>query len=226
MERLEQELRVVRDDVQNLWKSIHMLCIQKICPKILRDHLAVQASSIDFLEKQRLTIKKFQQVNVHGPGATSMDVDALAKTKGGKKGGKEKDKGGKSKKFEGNCFWCGAYGHMMEDCQKNVAGKPQVPKSPRGPDPKSKGKGKGGKGKKGASSLDEWPDGQKSAQSNEQVIEEVAGHWCCQSTRDVQPTRLASLGKNPETGTRSLEILKSGNSVPMLSTLNWERESI
>ena len=31
-----------------------------------------------------------------------MDVDALAKTKGGKKGGKVKDKGGKSKKFEGN----------------------------------------------------------------------------------------------------------------------------
>ena len=33
MERLEQELRVVRqrygDDVQNLWKSIHMVCIQK-----------------------------------------------------------------------------------------------------------------------------------------------------------------------------------------------------
>ena len=36
MERLEQELRVVRqrfgDDVQNLWKSIHMVCIQKFCP--------------------------------------------------------------------------------------------------------------------------------------------------------------------------------------------------
>ena len=33
MERLEQDLRVVRqrfgDAVQNLWKSIHMLCIQK-----------------------------------------------------------------------------------------------------------------------------------------------------------------------------------------------------
>ena len=41
MKRIEQELRVVRqrfgDDVQNLWKSIHMVCIQKICPKILRD---------------------------------------------------------------------------------------------------------------------------------------------------------------------------------------------
>ena len=82
MERLEQELRVVRqkfgDDVQNLWKSIHMVCIQKICPKILRDHLAVQSSSIDSPEKQRLTIEKFLQAN-----ATPMDVDALAKTKGG-----------------------------------------------------------------------------------------------------------------------------------------------
>ena len=48
MESLEQELGVVRqrfdDDVQNLMKSIHMVCIQKICPKILRDHLAVQAA--------------------------------------------------------------------------------------------------------------------------------------------------------------------------------------
>ena len=45
-----------------------------------------------------------------------MDVDALAKTKGGKKGGKGKEnKGNKSKKFDVNCFWCGTYGHM-EDC--------------------------------------------------------------------------------------------------------------
>ena len=68
MERLEQELRVVRQrlggDVQNLWTSIHIVCIQKICPKIPRDHLAVQVTSIDSLE--RLTIEKFLQANVHG----------------------------------------------------------------------------------------------------------------------------------------------------------------
>ena len=106
MERLEQELRVVRqrfcDDVQNLWRSI---CIQKICPKILRDHLAVQASSIDSSERQTLTIEKFLQATVQGAGVTPMDVDALAKTKGGKKGGKEKDKEPEAKKFDGNCFW-------------------------------------------------------------------------------------------------------------------------
>ena len=74
MERLEQELRVVRqrfgDDVQNLWKSIHMVGIQKICLRILRDHLAVQAASIDSFEKQRLTIEKFLQATVHGSRAT------------------------------------------------------------------------------------------------------------------------------------------------------------
>ena len=95
MERLEQELRVVRqrfdDDVQNLWESIHMVCIQKICPKILRDHLAAQAASIDSSEKQRLTIGKFLQANVHVSGATPMDIHALAKIKGGKKGGKAKE---------------------------------------------------------------------------------------------------------------------------------------
>ena len=100
-----------------------------------------------------------------------MDVDALAKTKVGKKGCKEKDKGGKSKKFEG---WCGAYGHMMEDCHKKAAGKPQDSKSPRGPDPKSKGKAEGGKGKKRTSSLDEWPDGQENPPSDEKAIKKVA----------------------------------------------------
>ena len=78
-------------------------------------------------------------------------------------------------KFESNCFWCGAYGLVMEDCQKKAAGKPQVPKSPRRPDPKPKSKGKGGKSKKGASSLDEWPDGQENPPSDEKATEEVAG---------------------------------------------------
>ena len=85
MERLEQELRVVRqrfgDDVQNIRKSVHVVCNQKICPKILRDHLAVQAASVDSPEKQRLTIEKFLQANVHGSGASPMVVDALAKEK-------------------------------------------------------------------------------------------------------------------------------------------------
>ena len=52
-ERIEQELRVVRqrfrDEVQNLWTSIQVVCIQKSCRKILRDHLAAQAASIDSL---------------------------------------------------------------------------------------------------------------------------------------------------------------------------------
>ena len=184
-----------------------------------------------------------------------MDVEALSKTKGGKKGckgkdkesetkkfdgncfwcgahghavkdcrkkaagkprtaqgGKRKDKGGRSKKSKGNCFWCGAYGHMLEDCHKKAVGKPQVPKSPRGadPKPKGKGKGKGGKGKKGASSLDEWPDGQEAQPSDEESLRGGCRslRWCCQPTREVQSTRLASLGKNPETGTKSVEILQ------------------
>ena len=123
---------------------------KKICLKILRDHLAVQAASVDSLEKCRLTIEKFLEPNVHGSGASPMDIDALAKTKGGKKGGKGKDKESMSKKFDGNCFWCGAHSHRMEDCQKKVVGMPQAPKSLRGSDPKPKGKGKGSKGKKGS----------------------------------------------------------------------------
>ena len=74
---LEQELRALHqrfgDDVQNFWTSIHMACIQKICPEIFRDHFAVQSSSIDSLEKQRLTIEKFLQTNVHGSGNKSSE---------------------------------------------------------------------------------------------------------------------------------------------------------
>ena len=155
MERLEQEMRVVRqcfgDDVQDLWKSIHMVCIQKICPKILRDHLAAQASSIDAPEKQTLTIEKFLQASVHGPGASPMDVDAFAKTNGGKQGGKGKDTSCKPGKFDGKCFWCGECGHTVEDCRKKAAGKRKTAQSPRASDSsKHNGKGKGDKGKKGA----------------------------------------------------------------------------
>ena len=68
-----------------------MVCIQKICPKTLRDHLAVQAASIDSPEKQKL-IEKFLQENVHGTGAAPMDVDALARTNKGKEGDKRAGK--------------------------------------------------------------------------------------------------------------------------------------
>ena len=84
-----------------------------------------------------------------------MDVDALAKTKGGKKGGIGKDKEPETKNFDGNCFWCGAHGHAMKDCRKKAARKPKTAQSPRTPEPKAKCKGKGGQGKKGAPALDE-----------------------------------------------------------------------
>ena len=69
-----------------------------------------------------------------------MDVDALAKTKGGRKGGNGKDKGGKSEKFDGNCIWCGLYGHMQKDCWAMAAGKPKAPKSLQGSDPRKRKK--------------------------------------------------------------------------------------
>ena len=173
MERLEQELRVVcqrvGNDVQELWQSIHMVCIQKIYPEILRDHLAVQASSITPL-RNGLTLEKFLQ-------ATPMDVDALAETKGGKKGGKGKDKSNKPEKFDGNCFWCCAYGHMVQECRKKADLKPKTAQSAQPSDPKHNGKGKGVKGKKRASSLDEWPGDQSNQTPSEKSKEdaEVAG---------------------------------------------------
>ena len=52
----------------------------------------------------------------------------------------------------------------MKDCREKAVGKT-----------KNKGKGKGCQGKKGASSLDVWPDGREEQLSGEKSSEEVAG---------------------------------------------------
>ena len=93
-----------------------MVCIQKICPKILRDHLAAQASSIDS-PVSRSFCKRMYMGRERHPWM-------LTRPKGGKEGGKGKDKEPETKKFDGNCFWCGAHGHAMKDCRKKAAGKP------------------------------------------------------------------------------------------------------
>ena len=101
-----------------------------------------------------------------------MDIHALAK--GGKKGGKGKEKGNKSKKFDGNSFWCDASGHMMEDCQKKVAGKSKTAQSPRASEPKGEGKSKGkGKSKsKGKRSSAMYPENGHSRIGRSGIIKE------------------------------------------------------
>ena len=117
VEKWEQQMRICKsrcgDSIEELWKQIHMVCIQKMCPKALKDHLAVQASVIDSPEKQKVAIDKFLQATSVGSGATAMDVDALAKTKGGDRGKKGAGKGdqSQSEKFEGECRWCKKKGH-------------------------------------------------------------------------------------------------------------------
>ena len=106
IEKWEQDFRIIKhccgNDIQKLWQQIHMVCIQEICPKTLKDHLAVQASSINNPDKQKVAVERFLQANVHGSGASPMDVDALAKAKGGGKGKYAKaGKSGGTQKFEG-----------------------------------------------------------------------------------------------------------------------------
>ena len=62
---------------------------------------------------------------------------------------------------------------MMEDCQKKKKGSWETASSQVLAE--AEGQGKGGKGKKGASSLDEWPDGVEAQPPDEKAIEEVAG---------------------------------------------------
>ena len=120
--------------------------------------------SMERLEQELRVVRQRFGDDVHGSGATPMDVDALAKTKGGRKSGKGKDEEFETKKFDGHCYRCGAYGHVMKDCREKAAGKT-----------KNKGKGKRCQGKKGASSLNVWPDGREEQLSGEKSSEEVAG---------------------------------------------------
>ena len=68
IEKWEQDMRVCRSrcggDINALWTMIHMVAIQEMSPKTLRDHLAVQASTIDTPEKQKIAIEKFLQAGV------------------------------------------------------------------------------------------------------------------------------------------------------------------
>ena len=180
IEKWEQKMRITRtrlgDDIETLWKNIHMVCIQKICPKTLKDHLAVQAASIDSPDKQKVAIEKFLQANVHVNGASPMDLDALAKGKGGGKGGKPGGKTDKGDKFEGECNWCKKKGHKEAECWQKAAGKPRTPEKQAGnADGGDKGGGKGdGKGakgdpkkqRKGAVSLERWPGGESVVSTN------------------------------------------------------------
>ena len=151
-----------------------------------------------------------------------MDVDALAKSKGGKKGGKVEDKGGKSKKFEGNSFWCGACG-QMDDCQKKAAGKPEVPMSPRG-----RATAKVAKARRERRPL-------TSGQTVRKILRLMRN-----PPRRLQVSLLVlsadTSGTVNETGKPGKESrnrheingnpIKVETCVPMLSTLSWERESI
>ena len=71
-----------------------------------------------------------------------MDVDAV--TTKGKPGGK-KGKDGKAVKFDGECKFCGKYGHMEKECWKKLG----------------KGKGDKGKDKKGGKLFDKGKKGNK-----------------------------------------------------------------
>ena len=76
-------------------KSTHVVCILKICPKIFKDHLAVQTSTIDSLRNRDQRSRSFCKRMYMGQELHTW----ICKTKGGKKGGKGKDKEPGTKKL-------------------------------------------------------------------------------------------------------------------------------
>ena len=177
------------------------------------------------LEEQMIIVEGKKKVMEHGTLWRIKNID-LPRPREGNKGGKGKDKGSKPEKFDGNFFWCGAYGHVVVDCQKKAPEKPQAPRSPRGPDPKSEGRGQGGTGKKGAS-LDEWPEGQNDQPSGEKASVEVAGLFTGVVTRHERYSRRdwqawEKIQRHPQ---RQWKAHKSGNLSASAVALRWVRES-
>ena len=105
-----------------------------------------------------------------------MDVDAFAKTKGGKKGGKGKDKEPEAKKFDGGCFWCGAsWPCRWRTVARKQPGGLKRPSRRKLLNRKPRAKAKEAQERRGPSSLDEWPDGQE-----EQPSGEKSGRGSCE----------------------------------------------
>ena len=146
----------------------------------------------------------------------------LPRPREARKAAKEKDKGSKPKKFDGDCFWCGVCGHVMDDGQKKAAGKPQALKSPRGSDPKPKVKGKG---KNGASSLDEYT-------TVSHLVTKPMWRWqVSSSVRSADTKGTTDETHKPAKGSRNRRSVSGRPArmealVPMLSTLRWVRASI
>ena len=100
-----------------------------------------------------------------------------------------------------------------------AAGKPKTAQPPRATDSsKHKGKGKGDKGKKGALSLDEWPDDQSNQTPSEKSKEdaEVAGLFIGAVSRRAKYSRQDWLTWNriQEQARRQWKSYKSGNLGP------------
>ena len=117
--------------------------------------ITVQAASIESPEKQRRTIEKSPQSNVHESGDGHTNVDAPAKTEGGNETERKKDARSRPK-FIGHWFWCGAHGHTKSDCRKKAAGRPRTARSPT--IPSRKGRDESNKGSERTLSFEKWPN--------------------------------------------------------------------
>ena len=120
------------------------------------------------------------------------------------------------------------WSHDGIQSKRRQLGHRKFPRSPRGPGPKPKGKGKGGKGRKGAASLDEWPNGQEAQPSDEKAIKEVVFLFVGAVSRHERSCQRdwQAWERIQKQARDQWKSCKSGTFVSMLSTLSSERERV
>ena len=162
--------------------DIKCSAVEAMVPESLERHLQLNAMRLKRYEDVRMEVYSYFEActgKVARPSvreqvrdeqqSTPMDVDSLMKGKSKGKGrgkgdgkhGKGTGKGkGTGSKFDGNCNFCGKYGHRASECWS----KQSQDKSGKGQEKGGKGKSKNGKGKH-AGALDE-PEAQEGTSAN------------------------------------------------------------
>ena len=67
--------------MKSMVEDVSIICVTDMCPKMLKEHLKLNAVSLDTLDKVKNCMEKWVQANVTEYGPSAMDIDAVTKKK-------------------------------------------------------------------------------------------------------------------------------------------------